>query len=88
MGRPSKPHKLNNLSFKAIGCVSVGPSDCLFICLFPRSSETADPNELKFSGNNSLGARKILKCRFDFLPFPPLLVVNNGYHVVDGIEIR
>ena len=33
---------------------------CFFVCLFPNSSETANPNELKFWGMIPLGIGKVL----------------------------
>ena len=40
--------------------LSVSESVCLFVCLFPNSSETANPSELKFWGMIPLGIRKVL----------------------------
>ena len=40
--------------------MSVSESVCLFVCLFPNSSETANPSELKFLRIIPLGMRKVL----------------------------
>ena len=45
-----------NLSSKAIEYQRV----CVFVCSFPNSSKTVDPNELKFWGMISLGVQKVL----------------------------
>ena len=44
---------------KALVCLSLSES-CLFVCLFPNSSETANPSELKCGGMIPLEIRKIL----------------------------
>ena len=44
------------LSIKAPVCQWVS----LFVCLFPNSSETANPSELKFWGMILLGMEKVL----------------------------
>ena len=48
--------KLYNLSIKAPVCQWVS----VFVGLFPNSSETANPSELKFWGMISLGMEKVL----------------------------
>ena len=40
--------------------LSVSLFDCLFVCLFPNSSETANPSELKFWGMILFGIGKVL----------------------------
>ena len=39
---------------------SVSESVCLFVCLFPNSSETGNPSELKFLGMIPLEIGKVL----------------------------
>ena len=40
--------------------LSVSEWVCLFVCLFPNSSETANPSELKFWGMIPLGMQNVL----------------------------
>ena len=51
--------KLNKSLYESTS-LSVSEFVCVFVCLFPNSSETANPSELKFWGMIPLGMRKVL----------------------------
>ena len=51
---------LKNYSIKAPICQWVSLCFCLFVCLFPNSSKTVNPSELKFGGMIPLEIGKVL----------------------------